>query len=179
MLAASTARAGGTPSGTGTTASAGSMNMALMRMQREHQSGRARRPLLDPPDRRIAVFDRERKRAAHERRAHALEFARRHPAGEDEPLGAAADRAEERAHAHLARRPARPTSPRAVRRGRAPTYQSALACHRIRSFATSVTGLDSNPALRYILMRREKTRKALMLEHSLRDDVAIAAPPAR
>ena len=61
-----------------------------MRMQHEHGAA-ALRPLLDRADGRIAVFDRERKRAGHERRAHALEFALRHAAVEDQPLGAAAD----------------------------------------------------------------------------------------
>ena len=117
MLAASTARAGGTPSGTAHHRLGRHREQALMRMEREHHAVRATRPLLDPADRRIAVFDRERKRAAHEGRPHALKFARRHAALADQPLGAAADRAVERPHPHLAggRRP--PPPPRAVRRG--------------------------------------------------------------
>ena len=105
MLAASTAREGGMPSGTGTTASAGTVKTALVRVEREYDPVLQRgRPGLDPSDRRIAVFHRKRERAAHERRPHALEFARRHPAVAHEALGAAADRAEERPHAHLAGR---------------------------------------------------------------------------
>ena len=51
--------------------------------------GRQRgRPGLDLADRRVAVFHRERERARHEWRAHALIFALRHPAGSDQRLGA-------------------------------------------------------------------------------------------
>src|SRR5690242_12498065 len=75
-----------------------------MRMQREHcPAGEIRRPALDPPDRRVAVFDRKRKRAAHERRPHSLELAFRHPPAEYQPLGAAADAAEQGAHPDLSR----------------------------------------------------------------------------
>src|SRR5262249_6405395 len=48
------------------------------------------------------VFDRERKIAAHVRRPHALELARRHPAGKDQSLGPPAQRPVQGAHLHLA-----------------------------------------------------------------------------
>ena len=105
MLAASTARGGGTSAGSGTTASAGRSNTVWC-----GYSAKTLRPIsavgpgLDPADHRVAIFHRERKAAAHEWRAHALVFALRHPAGEDQRLGAAADRAVEGAHAHLAGR---------------------------------------------------------------------------
>ena len=64
MLAASTARGGGMSSGTGTTASAGTVELGLMRMQREDIAADQRgRPGLDHADRRVAVFHREREAA--------------------------------------------------------------------------------------------------------------------
>ena len=59
-------------------------------------------PGLDPSDGRIAVFYRERKCPTHQRRAHAIVLARRHFAGVNEPLRAATDGPEQRAHLHLA-----------------------------------------------------------------------------
>src|SRR5262249_30295017 len=77
---------------------------ALMRIEREHELivelARAR---FDAADDRIAVFDRKRKCAGHERRAHALEFAAGRFSGEHQALGAAAERAVEGAHAHFVR----------------------------------------------------------------------------
>ena len=78
---------------------------ALVRMQREHDAlAQLLRPGFDPSDSRIAVFHRKRECARHERRPHALVFARGHEAVANQPLGAAAERAEQRAHAHLAGR---------------------------------------------------------------------------
>src|SRR5262249_56191691 len=59
-------------------------------------------PGLAPSDGRIAVLHGERKGPTHQRRAHAIVLARRHFAGMNEPLRAAADGAEQRAHLHLA-----------------------------------------------------------------------------
>ncbi len=76
---------------------------ALVRMQAEHDAvAQRRRPRLHLPDRGVAVLDRERERAAHHRRAHPVVFALGHPPGMDQTLGAAADRAVERAHHDLA-----------------------------------------------------------------------------
>jgi len=73
-----------------------------VRMQAEnHAILQLRGASLDASDRGIAVFHRERKRATHQRRAHAPVFARRHTARMYEPLGAAADGTEQRPHAHL------------------------------------------------------------------------------
>src|SRR5213080_2926908 len=73
-------------------------------MEREHQAvdefGRAG---FDPADDRIAVFHREGEHTRHQRRAHALVFARWHAAGEHQALGAAAQRSIERAHPQFAR----------------------------------------------------------------------------
>ena len=75
----------------------------LMRMKAEDELSRKRAvSVLDPADRRIAVLDGEGELAAHVGPAHALEFARRHAAVEDEVFRAPADAAEERAHKHLA-----------------------------------------------------------------------------
>src|SRR4051794_41981268 len=75
-----------------------------MRMQRKHHpANQVGGALLDPAHDRIAVLHREWERAAHERRAHPFVLARRNAPGENQPLRAAADRAEEGPHAHLPR----------------------------------------------------------------------------
>ena len=105
MLAASTARAAGTPAGTASAAAAGTSNKRLVRMQREDRPAhQIRRPVLDGADRRVAVLHRKGKRARHERRAHALELRGRHATVGHQRFGAAADRAMPGAHSHGARR---------------------------------------------------------------------------
>ncbi len=77
---------------------------ALMRMQREHDAvAKLAGAGFDPADDGITVFDREWERAAHERRAHALELAFGHFSGEHQALGAAAERAVERPHPYVMR----------------------------------------------------------------------------
>ena len=94
MLAASTARDSGMSSGTGTTASTGTSNWVWWGYSANTlRPTSVGRPGLDRADRGITVFHRKREFAAHERRAHALVFALRHPAGRDQRLGAPADRA--------------------------------------------------------------------------------------
>jgi membrane glycosyltransferase len=74
-----------------------------VRVEREYRaSEQGFGPALDPADRGVAVFHRKRKVAGHERRAHAFELALRHASGKHERLGAAADRAVKRPHAHFA-----------------------------------------------------------------------------
>ena len=77
MLAASTARGVGTASGTAMHIADRGIEDVLVRMQHEH----ARAGLVGA-DGAVAVFHRERESAAHQRRAHRLVLARRHPAGE-------------------------------------------------------------------------------------------------
>ena len=63
-------------------------------MRVEHKTDPAkhfRRPCLDPADGSVTVFNRKREIAAHEGRAHTLEFALRNPASEHQPFGAATD----------------------------------------------------------------------------------------
>ena len=61
MLAASTARCSGMSPGSGTTASAGKIELGLMGMQREDGAAdQRRRPGLDLADRGVAIFHRER-----------------------------------------------------------------------------------------------------------------------
>ena len=104
MLAASTARCGGTLSGNNDGELGRNIEQVLVRVKREDvAAAQILRAVLDPADRGVAVFDRERKISAHERCAHALMFAFRHAAGKYQRFGAAAERAEERAHARLAR----------------------------------------------------------------------------
>ena len=70
------------------------VEQGLMGMQRKDiAADRAPPARPRPADRGVAIFHRERKAAAHERRAHALVFAFGHPAGGDQRLGAPADRA--------------------------------------------------------------------------------------
>src|SRR2546430_12109606 len=57
---------------------------------------------LDPADRGIAIFHRERKGPGHQGPAHAIVFARRHPTGMDEPFGASTEGAEQGTNLHLA-----------------------------------------------------------------------------
>ena len=67
-------------------------------------AGQRGRPRLHQANDGIAVFDRERERAAHEWRAHTVEFAVRYPAGKDERLGASAQRPVQGANPHRALR---------------------------------------------------------------------------
>ena len=94
-------------SGTGMHIAAGAMNSpgadaartraaAGCSLPREGSGGGA-------PDRAVAVFHRERKVAAHQRRAHHLVLAGRHATGEHQRLGAARDAAGQRAHQHADR----------------------------------------------------------------------------
>src|SRR4029077_16169151 len=77
---------------------------ALMRMEREHDAvAKLVGAGFDAADDGVTVFDRERERAAHVRRARALELALRHFSGEHQALGAAAERAVERPHPHVVR----------------------------------------------------------------------------
>ena len=55
---------------------------------------------LDPPNNRIAVLDREREGAVHERSAHAVEFTFGNTAGKYQALSAPAERAMHGAHTH-------------------------------------------------------------------------------
>src|SRR6516165_8109109 len=76
---------------------------ALVGMQAENDAlAQFGGPSLDPPDGRVAVFHREGKCPPHQRRAHTFVLAHRHAAGMNEPLRAATDGAEQRAHLHLA-----------------------------------------------------------------------------
>src|SRR5215472_11857117 len=73
-----------------------------MRMEREHGAVlQFRRAVLDPADRGVAVFDREGELTTHVRRAHALDFGRRHASGKYQPLGSPADRPVQRTHPHV------------------------------------------------------------------------------
>ena len=104
MLAASTARQGGTPSGNGATASRGMANSSWCGCKRkDHAPGELGGPGFDLADDRVAVFHRERELAAHVRPAHARILALRHAAGEHQRLGAAADGAKMGTHAHVVR----------------------------------------------------------------------------
>ena len=78
----------------------------------------ARRAALDHADARVAVLHRRREIAGLERRAHALVLDSRHPAGEHQRFGAAADPAVECAHAAPRRAPARAGFRGGSRRGR-------------------------------------------------------------
>ena len=103
-------------------------------------------------DRGVAVFHREREGAAHERRAHALDIRWRDAARGDQRLGAAADRAVERAHPHRARR----QRPQALRPGFRPgparrTTAPAPSRHRLDA-ASSRFDPDSAPC--HAIMRR-------------------------
>ena len=80
-----------------------------------------------------------------------LIFALGHPPGRDQRLGAAADRAMERAHPHRARRQRRQRSPRGFRRGPAPTYQSACAVIRRAPATPCSSHWTLRLAPRYIL----------------------------
>jgi membrane glycosyltransferase len=75
---------------------------ALMRMESKYRAAeQACRPDLDGANGGVAVFDRKREAAAHERGAHTFEFAFGDTSAQDERLGAAAYRAEKGAHTHL------------------------------------------------------------------------------
>ena len=79
----------------------GNDQTGLMRVERkDNATAQFPRPGLDPPNNRIAVFDRERESASHERSAHAVEFAFRDPAGKYQAFSAAAEPAMQRAHAN-------------------------------------------------------------------------------
>ncbi len=155
-----------------------------MRMEREHDAVRELGGAgLDPPDGGVAVLHRERKCAAHERRAHALELARRHPAGKHQPLGAAADRAKERAHPDLAGRRRGDRLRRAVRRGRdrhtrAPWPSIALVIPHLRARSTCT----SLRCPRYILAPTDMRKAIRMSESRLpgwRASPARKSPPTR
>ncbi len=92
MFAASTAREAGTPSGSGTAASAGTSNKVWWGWRANTcAADQAVRPGLDPPDRGVAVFHREWEASAHKGTTHPLVFARGNLSGRDQRLGAAAD----------------------------------------------------------------------------------------
>src|SRR5262245_11019135 len=156
-------------------------------------------PGLDPAVRRIAALHRERKCPTQQRRAHAIVLARRHFAGVNEPLGAATDGAEQRAHLHLAGLGR--ANHLLVQLGTAGTdiperlalhLRHGLGCHSPRKtppgsrHAVQIKANTRHPFHRIGLGRTplypqtpEKTRKALfMLECSPRDEVVIAAPVA-
>ena len=101
---ASTARSAGTPSGTTTTASAGTTYLVWwgwrQKTSRPTQVGRA---LLDDPDVEVAVLHRTREVAVLEGRSHRGVLALGHPALEDQGLGAPADGRADRADQHLVR----------------------------------------------------------------------------
>src|SRR5205807_7536123 len=76
---------------------------AWVRVQGEDRAADQRvGPLFNPADGGVAVFDRKRKIAGHERGTHAFVFALGHTSGKHEPLGTAADRAVKRPHAQFA-----------------------------------------------------------------------------
>ena len=104
MLGASTARRGRHLCGDRKHGVGRNGEQALVGMQAENNAAlEFGGPGFHPPDGGVAVLHRERERPAHEGRTHAIVLARRHAAGPDQTFGAAADGAEERAHAHLAR----------------------------------------------------------------------------
>jgi len=76
------------------------VGLVIMRACRD-PAAQLRRTGLDLADHRIAVLDRERKRAPHEGRAHALILALRHAPGKYQPFGAAAQRAVQGMNADL------------------------------------------------------------------------------
>src|SRR5215510_11981718 len=80
------------------------IEVVLMRVERENSTAEMLlRTILDPTHGRVPVFYRKRKTTTHKRRAHALELALWHPAGENQRLSPSAQRAEKRAYAYLAR----------------------------------------------------------------------------
>ena len=102
MLAASTARCGGTSSGKRHGGACRDVEYGLVRVERKDGLARKASPaVLDPSDGGVAVFHGKGKIASHERRAHSLEFARGHTPAKHERLGAAADRAIEGPHAYF------------------------------------------------------------------------------
>ena len=100
---ASTARAGGTSSGT-TRYRGGRYDVGgLVRVQAEDGAAeQLGRPLLDDADAQIAVLDRSREVALLERRPHRRVLVGRHAAPEHQRLGAAADARAHGAHHHVA-----------------------------------------------------------------------------
>ena len=178
---------------------------ALVGMQAENDTAaQFGHPVRDPPHGRVAVFHRKRKRPAHTRRAHAVVFARRHPAGQNEALGAATDGAEERVHLHLAG-PGRGNRLNAqlgaagtdIPEGFALRFRHRVACHvpvvtTRRPAARPAMGragdrvsiADRLPPdwtsthAAISSKRRKDTQSPAMLERSPRDAVVIAAPPA-
>ena len=141
MLAASTARAAGTPVGSGAAASAGTIERGLMGMERKADAAdESGRPGLDAADGRVAVFHRKRKGSRHERRAHALEcsLAGTRPLSTS-ALGAAADPAVKRVSGAPRRRRAAPPFRSRISTRPGPTYHSASPCS-----ARSPTGSTSH-----------------------------------
>ncbi len=101
---ASTARLGGTSSGTGQAAAAGTTYSVWCGWRQNTVRPRiARSPSLDDADAEVAVLHRAGELPLLEGRSHRRTLRLRHPTGEDQRLGAAADRRAQRAHAHLTR----------------------------------------------------------------------------
>ena len=100
---ASTARAGGTSSGTTVTAPAGTTYAVWCGYRQKTVRPRSStRPPLDGADVEVAVLDRPGEVAFLERRAHRGVLARRHAAPEHQRLGAAADAGPQRADHDIA-----------------------------------------------------------------------------
>ena len=79
MLAASTARSGGSAVGQRHDIFGRKVKHGLVRIKREDEAAfQVGRAFLDAAHHRVAIFDGKRKRPAHEWRAHALVFALRH-----------------------------------------------------------------------------------------------------
>ena len=103
ILAARTARAGGTASGTDDSCIFRHHIGRLMRIETENGLlRRGARTGHDPADIRVSVFDRAWKGTLLERRPHGFELACRHLAAVHQALGAAADAGVKRFHEHLA-----------------------------------------------------------------------------
>jgi membrane glycosyltransferase len=82
----------------------GEIEDGLVRMKRKDRAvAPFGRSAFNAPDGRIAVFDRKRKRAAHERRTHAREFRLGHATGDHQSFRAAADGAVAGANPDFAR----------------------------------------------------------------------------
>ena len=105
ILAASTARRDGSPSANGKTSCSDNIARVLVWIQARRP--RARRgqfgPRLHPPDQAVAVFHRKGEIPFLPQAAHARPFALRHLTLRNQPLGASADAAPQRADQHLAR----------------------------------------------------------------------------
>ena len=128
ILADSTARRGGRPSGSGAQGGCVGHEAGLVGVEREDGApGEAGRPLFGDPDRAIAVFDRERELALLHRAAHAGMFRRRRLAREDQTLRAPAHARKKRAHAAPARARAPEGRPASDRRAPGASNQRALS----------------------------------------------------